>query len=131
VVSLVDLFIATLLPDDLFDLTFEIATTHRDGPRRARARRGPFDGLRLAHAYVAVETRTLHWDEGAPPIAEGARVDAVLVRRRAPPPARATTDARALAAELLPLARAPYPPITLHEVEHDPTPSFLATLRRV
>src|SRR5580700_9753930 len=68
-VSLMDLWVATLLPADVLDVTFEIVTDEVDAVRPS----APLDGLRFARGFIATATRELWWENAADRALHGAR----------------------------------------------------------
>jgi hypothetical protein len=113
-VSLMDLWVATLLPADVLDVTFEIETEEGDAVQRS----APLDGLRFARGFIATTTRELWWEDAADRALQGAHARSVLVRVEAgplalaeavasPPPAAPTADLR----RLLPHTSRTYPPV--------------------
>jgi hypothetical protein len=113
-VSLMDLWVATLLPADVLDVTFEIVTDGGDAARRS----APLDGLRFARGFIATTTRELWWEDAADRALQGARAHSVLVHVEPGPlalaeavpslqPAAPAPDLR----RLLPHASKTYPPV--------------------
>ncbi len=99
VVQLLDLWVASLLPGELLDLSFEILAEDDDG---AAVRSPPIDGVRLASGYVAIASSRLWWDGCRDGVPHGMLVRSVVVH--APPAsARCPVD--------LPAEPAPAPPL--------------------
>jgi hypothetical protein len=77
VVQLIDLWVASLLPWDVLDLSFEIVGT---GPTGEAFHSAPIGGLLLARAFVALSTHELSWahsDDATPP---GVRIESLVAR---------------------------------------------------
>jgi hypothetical protein len=112
-VSLMDLWVATLLPADVLDVTFEIVTDEGDAARRS----APLDGLRFGRGFIATTTRELWWENAADRALHGARAHSVLVHVEPGPlaPAEAVPSPSPVAAahlcRLLPHASRNYPPV--------------------
>lgn len=96
-VSLMDLWVATLLPGDFLDLSFEIVVTSKSGAVQHLA---PVDALRFARGHLAIDSRALAWGDGSAD-AEAAAVVTIIVRDAAseiaspPPPVLAAPRATA------------------------------------
>jgi hypothetical protein len=117
-VSLMDLWVATLLPGDIFDLSFRMVT-------RAGSEADPaclLDGMLFARGFIDPDTRQLWWGDAAAGPLVGACPRVVVVtqpeqgRTVAPPPPRPTlvpargpslSDLR----RLLPIAATRYPAV--------------------
>jgi len=66
VVPLIDLWVATLLPYDVLDLTFHVVARR---PETGRTREYSIDALCFARGFLTLRTRELWWDdqrEGTP-----------------------------------------------------------------
>ena len=95
-VSLMDLWVATLLPGDFLDLSFEIVVTSKNGATQHLA---PVDALQFARGHLAIDSRALAWEDGSAD-AEAAAVVTIIVHDAAsvivtPPPVVAATRAPA------------------------------------
>ena len=96
-VSLMDLWVATLLPGDFLDLSFEIVVTSKNGAPQHLA---PVDALQFARGHLAIDSRALAWEDGSTDV-ESAAVVTIIVHDAAseivtpPPPVVATTRAPA------------------------------------
>lgn len=113
VVQLVDLWVATMLPWDVIDLTFDVVARAPDGPSIVY---GPIDGLHFAQGFVAVATKELRWDQAREGTPHGLRAVAVVahVRAQSAPEAPPAPVPRPLApspsiVRLLPHAGSAYP----------------------
>ena len=98
-VSLMDLWVATLLQEDVLDLVFELITPPRSGITRALT-----DGLVFARGFVGIDSRELWWKDPMECPLHGAPLAEVLVHatgRRiialAPAPAQRSAIERRLA----------------------------------
>jgi hypothetical protein len=129
-VSLMDLWVATLLPADVLDVTFEIVTDEGDTARRS----APLDGLRFGRGFIATTTRELWWEDAADRALQGARAQSVLVHVEPGPLALAepvpgpSPVATANLSRLLPHASMTYPPVQWRravDVEEGPEPGTL------
>jgi hypothetical protein len=114
-VSLMDLWVATLLPGDVLDLSFELVAEGREG-RPARATRTTLDGLRFGRGLVAIDSRELWWRDPRDSPLHGAKLLEVHVVPQAPiavrvPPSRPPTPIE----RLLPIAAARYPRVVWRE----------------
>jgi hypothetical protein len=113
-VQLIDLWVATMLPWDVVDLTFDVIVT---APGGDSVLCGPIDGLHFAQGFVDLRTRELWWGDAREGTPHGLRVVAVVahvrteaapVRAPRPAPARAPAPLGSLA-RLLPHAETAYP----------------------
>jgi hypothetical protein len=116
-VPLIDLWVASLLPGDLLDLSFAIVTSGPEGSARCSPSLEP---LLFARGFIDVETRQLRWDDPAECAIHGQRAHTVVVSARAkataqapvmPPPDRSISVAELR--RLLPHAVDSYPPVVL------------------
>jgi hypothetical protein len=117
-VSLMDLWVATMLPGDIFDLSFRMVT----GVASETDPACEVDGMLFAHGFIDIATRQLWWSDGAPSALVGACPRTILVTSHAQPvrthspPARTTpaTAPRLSVVDLrrlLPIASTRYPAI--------------------
>jgi hypothetical protein len=116
-VPLIDLWVASLLPGDLLDLSFAIAASGPDGEISCSP---PIDPLRFARGFIDIETRELRWDDPADCAIDGLRAHTILVSARAEPiaePPPGPTAHRSISVaelqRLLPHAVSPYPVVAL------------------
>jgi len=118
-VSLMDLWVATMLPGDIFDLSFRMVTGGASETDPASV----VDGMTFARGFIDIATRQLWWGDGVASALVGTCPRAILVTSHAelartryapthhPAP---TTPARLSVADLrrlLPIAAARYPAI--------------------
>ena len=87
VVQLIDLWVASLLPGDFLELTFEIVTSGSGGVRCS----APLEALQFAHGFVDLDGRELWWDDPTATPLQGLRAQAIVVldgepRRTVVPP---------------------------------------------
>jgi hypothetical protein len=73
-VSLMDLWVATLLEEDVLDLVFELITPRRVGMTRALT-----DGLIFARGFLGIDSRELWWKDPLECPLHGAPLAEVLV----------------------------------------------------
>lgn len=117
VVQLLDLWVASGLPGELLDLSFEILAEDDDGREVSSS---SVDAVRLASGYVGIVTRRLWWDGCRDGVPHGMLVRAIVVH--APPPGALfpvtappkPTPARAIDpkyARVLPAIAFGYPPV--------------------
>jgi hypothetical protein len=123
-VRLADLWVAAMLPGDIFDVTFTLVTSD-DGAEGRRV-----DGLSFARGFVAIGTHELFWpgEENAEVV--GLCAQAIVVRRcdaRAaneqtvrPGIAKPAVDLR----KLLPILSTPYPSVSWMFLATDPPRPF-------
>jgi hypothetical protein len=78
VAPLVDLWVASALPGDLFDSRFEIVAEDSTGNAVWSA---PIDGLLLPRAFVEIATRRFWWDGPRAGLPHGLVVRSVVVKR--------------------------------------------------
>lgn len=90
-VSLIDLWVASMLPGCLLDLGFQIVATGAAGAVRACA---PVDALLFARGFVAVASRELWWDDPADGALNGFRLQSIIVRPADPSPVPAPASPR-------------------------------------
>jgi hypothetical protein len=76
VVQLLDLWVATMLPGELLDLTFTLVTCRDDRGRHLSAR---VDALTFAKGFITPATRELWWDDPADRRLQGQGVESVVV----------------------------------------------------
>jgi hypothetical protein len=115
-VSLIDLWVASLLPGSFLDLTFQIVASGAGGAVRANA---PVDALLFARGFVAVTQHELWWDDPADAALNGFRLHSVVVRADvsplppSPPTRPEQTRAPIVAnlARILPVAAFGYPAV--------------------
>jgi hypothetical protein len=112
-VALIDLWVASLLPGDVFDRAFEIVACEAGGTEH----RVVLDGLHFARGFFALRTRELWWADRADGALHGLRVKSIVVRAKAeplhivPPPRPSVARAPSVAdlRRLLPHTAAGYP----------------------
>ncbi len=75
VVPLIDLWVASLLPWDVFDLSFEIVGT---GPDGEPFRSAPVGGLLLASAFVTLSSHEVVWDVSDEITPPGVRIESLV-----------------------------------------------------
>jgi len=119
-VPLIDLWVASLLPADVFDVTFEIVTIDGEGEA---LRSAPLDGLRFARGFIAASTRELWWEDAADRALQGVVAHSIVacarVEARTPlaqaAPASPSTHAVSVAdlRRLLPHVGRSYPTVEL------------------
>jgi hypothetical protein len=109
-VQLVDLWVATMMPWDVLDLTFDVVARAPDGPALVY---GPIDGLHFAQGFVTLSTRELRWDDARQGTPHGLRAVAVIAHVRAEPSAREPAPA-----PVMPLAAPVTPPNVLRLLPH-------------
>lgn len=113
-VSLIDLWVASLLPGNFLDLTFQVVASGAGGAVRANA---PVDALLFARGFVAVREHELWWEDPADAALSGFRLHSVVVRADVsalPPPPRPVEISPAPIANLariLPIAAIGYPTV--------------------
>jgi hypothetical protein len=119
-VRLMDLWVATLLPGDIFDLSFKIRAFDLADGRRRVAR---VDGLVFARGFLVTATRELWWENEAEGVLAGSRIYAVEVCTAVDAPTAAPETAWrpgpasvATIHRLLPLTRVAYPPVEWRSV---------------
>jgi hypothetical protein len=117
-VQLIDLWVATMLPWEVLDLTFDVIAA---APVGDSILCGPLDGLRFAGGFVDLATRELWWDDPRDDTPHGLRAVAVVAnvraeseRQPAPPPRPSVTLASL--ARLLPHGTAAYPTVEWHVI---------------
>jgi hypothetical protein len=111
-VRLIDLWVATSFPGDIFDLRFKILTSGV----RARVRSAVLDGMSFAGGYVGVGTRELWWDAGQNEKLVGCRARSIVAHTRGVMSAselerKAPTESGIDLKRILPITRTPYPPV--------------------
>jgi hypothetical protein len=133
-VALIDLWVASLLPGDLLELSFEIVTSGPGGELDCSA---PIDAMLFARGFVDLGTGVLRWNDPGECSLDGRRARSVVVHLPVEPilPAAAPTPAPpepisvADLQRLLPLAACAYPAVKLcsapvhppaHPREHRP-----------
>ncbi len=79
-VDLMDLWVASLLPDDFLDLRFEIVTAGPGGTVRC----SPVEPLEFARGRIDLEERQLWWDAPEDNPLNGHRALSIVVLRREP-----------------------------------------------
>ena len=84
-VQLIDLWVASGLPGDLLDLTFEIVTLGPGGEVGCSAPLGPTE---LARGYVSLAKRELWWDDQVGSTLDGLCVHTIVVCGAAAPASR-------------------------------------------
>jgi hypothetical protein len=116
-VGLIDLWVSTMLPGDIFDMRFTLLAA-ASGSSGAASEVVSVDGLSFARGFLAVGTRELFWPDRENAGVVGARVDAIVtsgcVARARAPRARAPRAPRTRGIDLrriLPMLSTPYPPI--------------------
>jgi hypothetical protein len=115
-VRLIDLWVATMLPWDVLDLTFDVLAS---GPGGATVLCGPLEGLRFSAGFVSLASGELWWDHGRKGTPHGLRAVAVVAHVRSepspekltPPALARPTVTLANLARLLPHAETAYPPV--------------------
>jgi hypothetical protein len=120
-VQLIDLWVASLLPGDVFDLMFEIVACTADGETAGVA---ALEGLRFAQGFLVIATRELWWDGPRTGTPHGLRVQSIAVRDQAQPipkPSGAALPSVTLAhlARVLPHAVAAYPSVEWRSAPDD------------
>jgi len=125
-VPLMDLWVATMLPGDIFDLSFRMVTGVASEGDPACV----IDGMTFARGFIDIATRQLWWSDGAAEALVGTCLRTILVTRQAQPvrsrpalvrttPATtpATTPQLSVAdlRRLLPIATTRYPAIEWRE----------------
>jgi hypothetical protein len=91
VVQLMDLWVASLLPGDVLDLTFEM-TTHAAGGVDTRLT--AIDALHFSRGFIVPTTRELWWEAAADRALHGRYAQAISVKRKAEPPASVVIPTR-------------------------------------
>jgi hypothetical protein len=81
-VQLIDLWVASLLPGDILDRTFEIVTSSARG---AAQRVGTLDALHFARGFIVLGTCELWWRDPADGAFNGRCVESIVVRVKAEP----------------------------------------------
>lgn len=113
-VQLIDLWVASLLPGDILDLTFEIVAVTADGQT---VRSSPLDGLRFARGYIVLATHEMWWEGPRTGTPHGLRAhtihvadqDATLAQAPASAPGPSVTLANL--ARVLPHVATAYPSV--------------------
>lgn len=77
-----DLWVASLFPGDVLDLSFDIVTCADGG---ADPRTASLDALHFARGFIVPATRELWWDDPADRVLHGRRAQSIAVRRTAEP----------------------------------------------
>jgi hypothetical protein len=122
-VPLIDLWVATLLPADVFDVTFEVVTIDDEGQA---IRSAPIDGLRFARGFVVASTRELWWEDASDRALQGVVAHSIVacVHRATAetvvpdPPAHPVSDADLR--RLLPHVGRTYPAVEWRAVQERP-----------
>jgi hypothetical protein len=115
-VSLIDLWVATLLPASFLDLAFHVVASGAGGAVRANA---PVDALLFARGFVTIAQHELWWDDPADGALNGFRLHSVVVRPTEsagpavtpPPPIEPRPLTVANLARLLPHVMVGYPAV--------------------
>jgi hypothetical protein len=76
-VPLIDLWVATLLPFDVLDLTFQVVARR---PETGRTREYSMDALCFARGFLALRTRELWWDDQRVGTPHGWTASSVMAR---------------------------------------------------
>ena len=138
-VSLMDLWVATLLPGDFLDLSFEVVVLSKNGVERHLA---PVDALQFARGHLAIDSRSLAWEDGSTDVDGGAVVKIVVhdasseIAIPTPPPVVAAPRASASSSiarleRMLPrgFSANRYPPVAWRFKKDDPAAARAIMMR--
>ena len=109
-VRLIDLWVATMLPEDVLDVRFTLVTSG------SPAQVVTVDGLSFARGFIALDTRALFWPDGENAPLAGSRATTIVAHGSASARKERGASAGRVAPvvdlrKLLPILSAPYPTV--------------------